>query len=415
MFDDSGIPKGLAEIPPGAMLAGILESIDRDSLSGHDRVLLLRAQRRQEAHYQAEAYATMAAVAESTVEEVADLPPELADDCAADEIQAALTLTRRSAETQLGFASTLVSDYPDLWNALSQGNLDVPRVMVIVNQTLHLEPVLRAGVVSEIIETAPALTTGQLRARLARLVISVDPDSAAKRYQEGLEARRVVVDANPDGTANLCGWSLPAAETQAVMRKVNRLARTLKTKEEIRSIDQLRADVFLDLLQERTSGHRGADRGVVDIRVDLTTLAGLDDNPGQIPGWGPIVADVARQVARDQADSEWRITITDPEGTPVAVTTTRRRPSTVQRRQVEARNPTCVFPGCRFPSAQCDIDHEHPWADTHRTDTTDLDPLCRHHHIGKHKRGWRLKRVRPSVYQWTSPLGHTYTTGPDPP
>ena len=68
MFDSSGIPKGLAEMEPGPTLAGFLASIDRDSLSGHDRVLLLRAERRQAAHYQARVYATMNAVAESTEE-----------------------------------------------------------------------------------------------------------------------------------------------------------------------------------------------------------------------------------------------------------------------------------------------------------------------------------------------------------
>ena len=47
------------------MLAGILASIDRDSLSGRDQVMLLKAERRQAAHYEAGAYATMNAVAES--------------------------------------------------------------------------------------------------------------------------------------------------------------------------------------------------------------------------------------------------------------------------------------------------------------------------------------------------------------
>ena len=47
------------------------------------------------------------------------LPPESrARIMAASEIRAALTLTRRSAETQLGFAQQLVVDYPQVWTAL---------------------------------------------------------------------------------------------------------------------------------------------------------------------------------------------------------------------------------------------------------------------------------------------------------
>jgi hypothetical protein len=69
-----------------------------------------------------------------------------------------------------------------------------------------------------------------------------------------------------------------------------------------------------------------------------------------------------------------------------------------------------------MPARQSDLDHENPWAVTHRTHTSGLEPLCRHHHQLKH-RGWKLEKHprKPGYYTWTSPLGHTYTTGPDPP
>src|SRR5262245_48870501 len=114
MFD-GGIPRGLADIPPGPELGGILASIDRDSLSGRERVVLLRAERRQAAHYQARSYATMSAVADSIAE--LDGDPERVTDEAASEIRAALTLTRRSAEVQLDFATTLTVDYPQVHEA----------------------------------------------------------------------------------------------------------------------------------------------------------------------------------------------------------------------------------------------------------------------------------------------------------
>lgn len=44
-----------------------------------------------------------------------------------------------------------------------------------------------------------------------------------------------------------------------------------------------------------------------------------------------------------------------------------------------------------------------------------LGPLCRHDHRTKHRSGWKLEQTRPGTYRWTSPLGHTYTTRPDPP
>ena len=75
-------------------------------------------------------------------------------------------------------------------------------------------------------------------------------------------------------------------------------------------------------------------------------------------GYGPVVADVARRVAATQVGSEWRVAVTHPDsGALLWDGTTKRRPSTAQRRYVEARSPTCVFPGCRMPATRSDIDH----------------------------------------------------------
>jgi len=197
---------------------------------------------------------------------------------------------------------------------------------------------------------APSLTTGQLRAHLQRLIITVDPAAAQERYEEKLEERRVFSEQGEDGTASLHGLNLPPAETTRAMRRINRLARALKAKGDKRRIDQIRADILLDLLTGKSQPDGSSDTGVVEIRVDMTTLAGIDDEPGEIPGWGPVVADVARQIVDEASDSEWRIIPIDENGQPVGVVTTRRRPTTAQKRQVETRNPTCVLP--RMPHAR---------------------------------------------------------------
>jgi hypothetical protein len=107
----------------------------------------------------------MVAVADSTAAALEYFTWESADGDAVDEIRAALTLTRRSAEVQLGFARQLVGDYSHLWAALSSGSIDVPRAMVMVSQTCHLDPETRESVVEVALERAAAQTTGQLRAR----------------------------------------------------------------------------------------------------------------------------------------------------------------------------------------------------------------------------------------------------------
>jgi hypothetical protein len=212
-----------------------------------------------------------------------------------------------------------------------------------------------------------------------------------------------------DGTAHLLGLYLPPDQANAAMRRLTHQAKKLKAKGDERPIDQIRADLFLAILTGSDDDQAESQRGVVDLKVDLTTLAGLDDNPAEIPGWGPVISDIARKVAHAQTKSQWRALATDPEtGQPVALVTTRRRPTAEQRRMVEAIDPECVFPTCPMDFASCDINHEIPWAETHHTTVDELEPLCRHHHVGHHKRGWKLKRLQPGIHQWTSPLGQIY-------
>jgi hypothetical protein len=127
-----------------------------------------------------------------------------------------------------------------------------------------------------------------------------------------------------------------------------------------------------------------------------------------------VIADIARQVASKQSEAEHRVTVTEG-GEPIWTGTTRRRPTTHQKRQVEALNPTCAFPGCRNPATECDIDHTIAYSEGGPTEVDNLAPLCRHDHQLKHQPGWKLKPTTPGIYQWTTPLGHTYTTGTDPP
>ena len=44
----------------------------------------------------------------------------------------------------------------------------------------------------------------------------------------------------------------------------------------------------------------------VDLRVDLDTLNELNDHPGDLAGYGPVIADIARQVAEHETKAEWR-------------------------------------------------------------------------------------------------------------
>jgi hypothetical protein len=364
--------------------------------------------------FQAQVLESMASISQMMTELEAD--PEIAHDAASAEIGAALHLTRRAADIDLALAIDLMERLPEVWEALASGKIDLRRARVIVDQTSHLLAEAARQVVDRVLEAATRLTTGQLKALIRKVCVQADPDDAASRYREAVEERRLQTEPTVEGTAHLYGLDLPPDRVQGVMRRINDLARELKSADETRTLDQIRADIFLDLLDGKHLPRSGGRRGTVDIHVDLTTLVRLADDPGELAGYGPVIADIARQVAEDSPGAEWRWTLTHPDtGQVVDNGITSRRPTTAQRRHVEARNRTCVFPGCRMPAVDCDLDHGRPWAHGGRTQTRNLAPLCRHHHNLRHHTDWTYRRLPNGDHVWTSRLGHTYTTSGLPP
>jgi hypothetical protein len=405
------IPDGLDQMDPGPVLAAFLSAIDVSLVSGYDRVVVLRAHQRMASHYQAHVYTDMAGILDALDDPTARF--EGSTELASAEIRTALNLTRRSADIELSFALDLQQRLPQVHQMLTSGLIDVRRARVIDHETCHLTIATARNVVERISEAVPDLTTGQLRARIRKLCIQADTQEAKKRYDQAVEGRRVIAEPSMDGTANLTGLDLPPDKVTAITGRINTIARSLRGSGETRTMDQLRADIYLDLLQGRN--HTTRAKGVVHMTVDLDTLTGLTEHPGDLNGFTPVIADIARQVANHQPDAEWRYTITNTEtGQPLHTGTTKRRPTASQRRHVETRDASCVFPGCRMPATDCDFDHTTAWAENGPTTPGNLASLCRRDHRLRHN-GWTYKNLANGATEWTSPLGHTYTTWKDPP
>ena len=400
------VPEGLDDIPPGAILAAIVSSLDVNRLSGHDRILVLRAHQRLASHYAAQVLTDMNAVADSFAED--GLGTDVAVEAAAAEVRAALQLTRFSADNEMVLALDLRERIPRVHELLHAGQIDARRARVIADGTMHLPDEMANRVVDEIAEKAPSLTTGQLRAHIRKICITIEPADADLRYTKAVDSRRIMTMPSPNGTANFYAMDLSPALMETANRRIDHIAKMLRREGEERTMDQLRADVFLDLLNG--TSHGTVAKGVVDIRVDLVTLAGLAENPGNLGGFGPVVADIARKTAEQQQDGDWRFLVDDPvNGQPVAGGTTSRRPTAHQRRTVEMLRPVCKFPGCRMPATQSDLDHTIPWSEKQETKVSGLCPLCRADHTLRHDAGWEYTIADSGNIHWISPLNHKYT------
>lgn len=407
------VPDDLELISPGRFLSTILSGIDRTRLSGHDTVRVLKARQRQISHEQAQLAADMVEISYRTNAEMGRA--DEAFEYASDEIRAALTLTRPAAESQLDFASDLYERYPQVWKALYQGHVDIRKARAIVDGVSHLNADTAGLVVEAVLNEAPDLTTGQLAARIQRLSVEVDPESARRKHQERLADRRITSNQNPVGTANLSGLDLAPNEVAAITGRIENEARRLKAAGDPRPIDQIRADIFTGLLPGRhLAGRHEKGTGVITMTAGLETLARLSREAADLPGLGPVIADIAQQVLFEHPGAEYRYKITGPNGEKI-IGTPSRHATKALRRHVETRDETCFGIGCRMAATNCDIDHRQRHADGGPTTAHNSGPLCRHdHRLKDDDGGWHLRRNPDGSHTWTSRLGHTYTVGLPP-
>src|SRR6266545_1546124 len=243
------IPEGLADVPAGPGLAAVLAGIELSRLSGLDCVEILRARLRQVSHEQAQLMAAMVEVALCGVGPDDQLPRVgEPDEFAADEIRDALSWTRSAASNQLSLAWDLLDRLPQVFAALEAGSIDVPKARVFSEWTSDLTDEQAHKVCDRLLPEAPGLTTGQLVDRIKRMAIAVDPEWARRKYEAAVRDRKVVGYRNEDGTANLCGYQLPADRVASASAHIDDLARKAKQSGDGRPIDHIRSDLYLAML-----------------------------------------------------------------------------------------------------------------------------------------------------------------------
>ena len=207
-------------------------------------------------------------------------------------------------------------------------------------------------------------------------------------------------------------WALlPSVQARQIQQALTETAHAAGA-EDARTMDQRRADTLVDLLL----GRGEAPTVSVHVVVPAGTLAGTLEEPGWVPGLGPVTATEAREAAEgcEVGQASWRRLLTDPQtGILIDLAEKRYRPSAALDRAVRARDVTCRFPGCRrsADSAGTDLDHTVPWP-VGPTSAANLAVLCRRHHRLKHAAGWRVRLEQTGVMTWTTPTGRHYRTDP---
>ena len=155
-----------------------------------------------------------------------------------------------------------------------------------------------------------------------------------------------------------------AADVEAAFNAADSYAKTMPKKDTDGKripIDARRADALVALMAGAASVKALAARPApsVQVTMDLATLLGLRDSPGELAGYGPIPASAARALA---ADGKWRRVIHDPlTGALLDLGTTSYKPNAALERFIRGRDAYCSFPACGQPAHRCEIDHTNPY------------------------------------------------------
>ncbi len=436
---------GVEDVPPDGMLALVLEEVDITAVDDHLLVETIAGWQRIAAW--AELNAALGAAELSRRESMNptwNVPAPANRNVAGDELAMRLAWSRRAAERLVRDGRALENELLATAEAVRQGRIDGARMRVLTDR-LHDRPAELAWAVQEqVLPGATTRTPRQLADDVDRALLEVEPLDAADRLTRAVAGRHVCHPKRlPDGMAGI--WAvLPADRAVRIDTVLEATARTARALGDPRTLDQLRADTFVELATGQVlpvgtgvapdddlppaggSGIGTAPRVVpvrlprvhIDVTVALSTLIGLDEKPADLAGFGPISADQARALA---AGGVWRRLVTDPlTGAVLDVGRARYRPPRALAEHVLARDAVCSAPGCSVPASQCDLDHTDEYhghaANGARapgaTAADNLGPLSDRCHRIKTDGGFTLTQPEPGVFEWRTPAGLAYRVVP---
>jgi hypothetical protein len=408
----------LLKAKPGYKTLGELIEINPRALSSSGRIDYLSALDRQESWICALKQEALVAIAGEFADEDGGIFGSV-DDEEREDVATALRLSPTTAQNRIDVARVLVGHLPNTISALSTGEISVAHATVIARETATA---IRNGLSPESIfrveQTALAHaefhTPGQVASKVKTTIAKLAPEEFEEIVDRARDARRVTCYSEADGMATVVAI-LPAEDAQTVMKSIE--AYIVKRDGEdaaewsILSADIKRADALTAIASQALVSiaddvlpHRRPI--TISVAIDLPTLLGLAENPGQLAGYGAIPASVARRLA---ADGNWQRFVSDP--TTGNLLDFGREKYTPPQELVDyllARDRVCRFPGCRRTGQSSDIDHAQSWETGGETNPANLGLLCRRHHRMKTHGGWSLESNPDGSCLWKSPVGKQF-------
>ena len=414
---------------PGIDTLTSLNAIDPFDLPAAARIDYLSALERQISWLQAMMQRAIVAVAGEEGSKSEDMFTGV-DDAEREDVATALRMSTGTAQIRIDVARTLVNHLPNVCSALAMGEISPAHATVIARESASairdgMGPAHIYSIEQSALAYAEFHTPTQVANKVRTTIAKLAPEPFEEIAERARDTRRVSCFREVDGLSTIVAI-LPAEDAQIVMKAIENFIHAQVANESTpselindsevppgrhRSMDMKRADALTSIaawsLQQSTVDVKLHRRPVtVNVTIDLPTLLGLAENPGQLAGYGAIPASVARALA---SDGKWQRFITDPQtGTLLDFGRESYEPPQALVDFLIARDRTCRFPGCRQSAARADLDHAKSWESGGETSAANLGALCRRHHRLKTHGGWKLKSHSDGACTWTSPLGKIY-------
>ncbi|WP_215547736.1 HNH endonuclease signature motif containing protein [Amycolatopsis sp. CA-230715] len=316
--------------------------------------------------------------------------------------------TQAGAERKAALADALTSYLPRTLEALENGLIDEGMAAKVFEATACASQDVAREVDARV--KFENKNSASLRRMVNTLLMRIDPEGYEARRRAKTAARMLEIRHGDHGSSTLFA-ELPSDRAQAIYAACDRDALEEKRQGDKRTMDQLRVDALVERCLGGECG--GKPKAQIYVYIDLPTLMGMRNNPGELAGCGEISPEMAREIAFD-TNSVWNRIVSEPmTGLPIDMGRKSYRPSKKMRKYIQVLHRTCCMIGCHRPAQYSDLDHAQPWSEGGGTDKVNIRPFCRVHHGLRDEPGWEFHTDANGVTTVTTPDGRTYTDDPE--
>jgi uncharacterized protein DUF222/HNH endonuclease len=332
----------------------------------------------------------------------------------AEQVAAARRESPHLGRQHLGLAKVLRDELPCTMAAFRDGFITEYRATIIARETACLtreDRLVADRRIAGAPEALEALGDGELCARVKEIAYALDARSWVKRRARAEADRRVTCRPAPDVMTHVSAL-LPVKKGVAVYAALRAEADRLRAGGDPRSRGQLMADTLHDRVVSCAGRAAGRAGVTLNLLVSDRVLLGLEDGAAHLEGFGPVPADLARELATDPglAVALRRLYATPDTGRLVAMESKARSFPTALARFLNLRDQVCRTPWCDAPVRH--RDHVESYDDGGATTGENGQGLCEQCNHAKQAPGWRA-RPRPGprhTVETTTPTGHVHTS-----